>query len=420
MAYKTTTAVNKIAKLKGRIKIIQGGSSAGKTIAILLLLIDLAQSSKDKILISVVSESFPHLKRGAIRDFLSIMQEHGYYTDNNWNRTDYIYTFETGNKIEFFSADQPTKVRGPRRDYLFINEANNIDYETYVQLAIRTNKEIYIDYNPTNTFWVHDEIIPNQKHDFIILTYKDNEALPKTIIQELESRKTNSRFWRVYGLGLLGEVEGRIFTNWAIIDQVPHEAKLVRRGLDFGYSNDPTALVAIYYYNGGYILDEELYRKGMQNKAIADYINNLTEPECLIIADSAEPKSIDELRLYGLTLLPAEKGQGSITQGIDTMQYQRISITKRSINGIKEYRNYMWLIDKDGKTLNKPEDGMNHIMDASRYAMQSLLKHTTSAAGIIDTTPQPDAYTKSFFVSEDGKSGFTHDIGKAIKDSQWQ
>lgn len=420
MAYKTTTAVKKIARLKNRIKIIQGGSSAGKTIAILLLLIDLAQSSKDKILISVVSESFPHLKRGAIRDFLSIMQEHGYYKENNWNRTDYIYTFETGNKIEFFSADQPTKVRGPRRDYLFINEANNIEHETYVQLAIRTNKEIYIDYNPTNSFWVHDEIIPTQEHDFIILTYKDNEALPDAIVKELESRKINKRFWQVYGLGLIGEVEGRIFTNWAIIDQVPHEAKLVRRGLDFGYSNDPSSLVAIYQYNGGYILDEELYRKGMQNKAIADYINNLTEPECLIIADSAEPKSIDELKLYGLTILPAEKGQGSVTQGIDNMQYQRISITKRSINGIKEYRNYMWMEDKDGKIINVPEAGADHFMDAARYAMQSLLKHTTSEAGIIDTTPLPDNYVKSYIVSEDGNKGFTYDVGRAIKDTEWR
>ena len=244
--YTATTAVRKIAGLKKRLKIIQGGSSAGKTIAILLILIDRAQTEKNKIF-SVVSETIPHLKRGAIRDFLNIMETHKYYRDAQWNRTDFIYTFETGTRIEFFSADNSDKVRGPRRDVMFINEANNITYETYTQLAIRTNEEIYIDYNPVAQFWVHDEIIPKQDHDFLIVTYKDNEGLPKAIVEELESRKDRKAWWQVYGEGQLGDIAGKIYTDWKIVEEVPHAGRLERRGLDFGYTNDPSAVVDIYY-----------------------------------------------------------------------------------------------------------------------------------------------------------------------------
>lgn len=368
MPYQKTTALEKILKMKKRLKIIQGGSSAGKTIAILLILIDRAGAEEGK-LISIVSETFPHLKRGAIRDFLNIMQSHGYYKDANWNRTDYIYTFETGTKIEFFSADSSDKVRGPRRDILFLNECNNVSHETYTQLAIRTNEDIYLDYNPVSEFWVHEDIIPKVDHDFIIITYKDNEALPQTIVQEIESRKDNKNFWQVYGLGELGESQGRIYKDWQIIDEIPHEARLERRGMDFGYSNDPTAIVDIYRYNGGFILDEITYQKGLSNKQIADILKNL--PNILTIADSAEPKSIDEIRMYGINILPTTKGKDSVNQGIQYVQDQRISITKRSTNIIKEYRNYLWKTDKDGKIMNVPEDLFNHAMDAIRYGLDS-------------------------------------------------
>jgi phage terminase large subunit len=371
MPYKVTTSIRKIASMRQRLRILQGGSSAGKTIGIMTCLIDTAQTKKDKI-ISVVSETIPHLKRGAIRDFVNIMKEHGYYQESSWNRTDFIYTFpNTNTKIEFFSADKSEKVRGPRRDILFLNEANNINYETYTQLAIRTNDYIFIDFNPVSEFWVHDEIINKEvPHDFNILTYKDNEGLPETIVKEIESRKGNKNFWTVYGLGLIGESEGKIFTDWALIDEIPHEARLTKRGLDFGYTNDPTSIVAVYEYNGGFILDEELYQKGMSNKEIADYIKNLPNWNTLIKADSAEPKSIDELLLYGLTVLPANKGQGSVNQGIQRVQDMRISVTKSSTNMIKEYRNYMWETDKDGKILNVPIDAFNHTLDALRYAME--------------------------------------------------
>lgn len=306
-----------------------------------------------------------------MRDFLSIMQEHHYFKDANWNKTDYIYTFETGSQIEFFSADQPDKVRGPRRDRLFMNEANNVPYETFDQLEVRTKEFIYIDYNPTNEFWALTEVKGKREDvDFIILTYKDNEALSPEIRNSIEQRKNKAGWWKVYGEGQLGEVEGKIYKDWQIIDEIPHEARLERRGIDFGYSNDPTAIVDIYRYNGGYILSERVYQKGLSNRQIAEVIKNLEDTLC--VADSAEPKSIDEIKDYGINIIGAQKGPGSITQGIQYVQDQRISVTKHSLNILKEYRNYLWQTDKNGKTINVPEGGFDHTMDAIRYGFDSF------------------------------------------------
>lgn len=367
--YKSTSATKKILALTKRIRGVSGGTSASKTISILIWLIGYAQSVKGE-LISVVSESFPHLRRGAIRDFLNIMQAHGYFEDRRWSKTDFTYEFETGSKMEFFSADQPGKVRGPRRQVLFINEANNISYETYSQLEVRTSKIIWLDWNPVSEFWWYDQVVPVQEHDFLILTYKDNEALDPEVVKAIESRKGNKQWWKVYGEGQLGEVEGKIYRDWAIIDELPHEARLERYGMDFGYSNDPSSAVAIYSYNGGYILDEIIHQKGLTNKQIADVLNN--QPKALVIADSAEPKSIDEIASYGISILPSQKGKGSVLQGIQYVQDQRISVTKRSLNVIKEYRNYLWITDKDGKILNEPDHTWSHSMDAIRYGMESL------------------------------------------------
>lgn len=371
MPYQATTATKKLLGLRKRIRAVAGGTSAGKTISILQILIDDAQTDKTPTITSVVSESFPHLRKGAMRDFLNIMQEQGYYKDERWSKTDSTYTFESGSKIEFFSTDQPGKVRGPRRDRLFANEGNNISQEAFEQLLLRTRQYAFIDWNPVAEFFMYTEYIDHRKDvDFIILTYKDNEALDASIVAEIESRKDNKQFWQVYGLGLLGEAEGRVYTGWQIVDDIPHEARLERYGLDFGYSNDPTALVAIYYYNGGYILDEITYQKGLSNKQIADIIKN--QPMALVIADSAEPKSIDELKLYGVNITPVTKGRDSVVQGIQYVKDQRISITKRSVNGIKEYRNYLWMTDKEGRILNTPIDLWNHFLDATRYGFEGL------------------------------------------------
>lgn len=275
--------------------------------------------------------------------------------------------------MEFVSIDEYGKAHGPRRDVLFVNECNNLDYNIVDQLIVRTSKIIWLDWNPSSEFWFYTQLLPMRPDDvdFITLTYKDNEALNETMVREIESHMNDKAWWQVYGLGQLGEIETRIYKSWKVdLDEIPFEARLERYGLDFGYSNDPTAIIGVYFYNGGYILDEVIYQKGLLNKPISDVLMN--QPKALVIADSAEPKSIDEIRLNGITILPAQKGPGSINRGIGYVQQQKISVTKRSVNLIKEYRNYVWMTDKDGTILNEPLDVNNHAMDAIRYAIASI------------------------------------------------
>ena len=305
-----------------------------------------------------------------IRDFIEILKGHNYWQESRWNATDKIYDFETGSRIEFFSADQSEKLRGARRDRLFINECNNIPFNAFEELEVRTKEFVYLDFNPTNEFWVFTDILGKRNdYEYITLTYKDNEALDQEIIKSIEQRKDNLNWWKVYGLGELGMIESRIYKDWQIIDDIPHEARLERRGMDFGYSNDPTAIVDIYKFNNGFILDEIVFQKGLSNKQIADIL--LNQPGVLTIADSAEPKSIDEIKGYGINIIGAVKGKDSVNQGIQFTQDQKISITKRSLNAIKEYRNYLWMTDSSGKIINTPDAGFNHCMDAIRYGLDS-------------------------------------------------
>ena len=365
-----TTATTKLLNLTKRIRAVSGGTGASKTYSIVMILIDYAGSvSNEKI--DIVSESYPHLEAGVMQDFKEIMKDRHYWRDSLWNETKHIYTFETSSTIKFMSVDKIGKAHGPRRDVLFLNECNYMSYEIADQLITRTRKTVWLDWNPSSEFWFYTEMQPHRQDiDFIKLTYLDNEGLTDIERQEIESHKHNLNWWKVYGLGELGSIEGRIYKDWKIIDEIPHEARLERYGLDFGYTNDPTAIIAIYYYNGGWILDEKVYKKGMSNKEIADTLKAL--PQKLVIADSAEPKSIDEIRAYGINITGAQKGKDSVRTGIQLIQDQPISITKQSLNGIKEYRNYLWMIDKNGKILNEPEQGNNHCMDASRYALETL------------------------------------------------
>lgn len=304
---------------------------------------------------------------------------HRYWKDSNWNATDSIYTFETGSQIEFFSTDNGDKLRGARRDRLFINEANNVAFDAFEQLEVRTKEFVYLDWNPTSEFWFYTEVQGKRDDvELIIVTYKDNEALAKEIVQSIEQRRNRPSWWKVYGEGQLGEVEGKIYKDWQIIEEIPFGARLERYGLDFGYSNDPSCLVAIYYFNGGYVLDEIFYQKGMSNKQIADSILACSK-QALVVADSAEPKSIDEIKTYGVQIIPAKKGQDSVRQGIQFVQDKSIMVTKRSINIIKEYRNYLWLTDKDGKILNEPDHNYSHSMDAIRYGMDSMRENDNDA-----------------------------------------
>lgn len=365
-----TTATKRVFALRKRIRAVAGGTSASKTISVLIWLIDYCQSHSSKTC-SVVSESYPHLEKGAMLDFENIMKDRGYWNDDRWNQTKHTYAFETGSRLEFYSPDTYGKAHGPRRDVLFINEANNLDYKIADQLIIRTREVIWMDWNPVSDFWFYTEIQGRRDDvDFITLTYLDNEALDPTTVKEIESHKDRKAWWQVYGLGQLGEIEGRIYKGWPIVDSIPFGARLERYGLDFGYSNDPSSIVAVYKYNGGYILDEIVHQKGMSNKQIADTLLNL--PRALVIADSAEPKSIDDIKSYGINIIGAPKGKDSVNNGIQIVQSQPISVTQRSLNIIKEYRNYLWIIDRDGKVTNVPEHEYSHSMDAIRYAIVSL------------------------------------------------
>lgn len=377
-----TTATNKVLALKQNIRLVAGGTSASKTISILQVLIDIAQSStledSGGLPIDVVSETMPHMRGGAMLDFENIMRSQHYWDDERWNKTLSTYTFETGIKMRFFSADAPSKVHGPRRWILFINEGNNIPWPIADHLIVRTQWLVFVDWNPSSEYWAYTEIIDNPeyagRYDFITLTYKDNEALDPVVVQRIEAHKNNASWWQVYGLGQLGEIEGRIYTGWRWIDEVPFEARFVKRGLDFGYTNDPTGIIAVYEYNGGFIFDEECYQYGMSNEDIADYVKSLKEPGRLIIADSAEPKSIARLQTLGLSVIGAQKGKDSINEGISFIQGKPISVTKRSINLKKEYERYIWLKDRlTGKFINEAPDMDNHLLDPARYALESYM-----------------------------------------------
>lgn len=370
-----TTALKKLLKLNKRTKIIPGGTSAGKTYSIIPILIDKAIKTP-MLEVSVVGESIPNLRRGALKDFLKIMQTTNRYREDSFSRTLLKYTFSNGSFIEFFGADQPDKLRGPRRNILYINECNNVDFESYQQLSIRTSSEVWLDFNPTDEFWVHTELSDDEDSETLVLTYKDNEALSQSIVNEIEKAKEKAKtsaywdnWWKVYGLGQLGSLEGVVFDNWSKIDMVPEDAKLIGLGLDFGYSNDPTAIVEIYQWNGKRVLNEVCYRTGLVNSEIA----KMLPKGPTVIADSAEPKSIEDLRRAGIIIKGATKGRDSIMFGISMMHEQEYLVTSNSVNVINEFRYYCWDTDRNGNKLNKPIDNFNHAIDAIRYhEMESL------------------------------------------------
>jgi len=262
---------------------------------------------------------------------------------------------------------------------LYVNEANNIPFEAYNQLAIRTSGDIWIDFNPTANFWAHKEVATEDDADFITLTYLDNEALPATIVKDIESARDKAKdstywhnWWQVYGLGKVGSLDGVCLTGWEEI-KLPEEARLLCYGMDFGYSNDPTTVIGLYKYNDAYIFDEVLFQKKLLNSDISNLFK-ANDINGIVYADSAEPKSIAELRTYGHKVLPCTKGKDSIVYGINLINQNKIYITNRSKNLIKELQSYSWMKDREGNTINKPIDAFNHCIDACRYAITSQLQ----------------------------------------------
>jgi len=380
MRIKQTIATKKLRKLDSRVRIVKGGTSASKTISILAILIDYAVKNPNKE-ISVVSESIPHLRRGALKDFLGILKGQQRYKDSQFNKSTLKYNFTNGSYIEFFSTDQPDKLRGARRTDLYINECNNVPFDAYTQLAVRTSGVIWLDYNPSNLFWVDKELIGKPDTDYITLTYKDNDALPESIVKEIEKAKEKAKtstywanWWKVYGLGEQGSLEGVCIPDWKEIDVIPEAARLLAYGMDFGYSVDPTTLIGLYKWNEAYIFDEVLYKKGMLNRDISRFLSQQDIKEN-IIADSAEPKSIAELNGYGHTVYPVSKGRDSVVYGINLINQNEIYITARSKNLKRELQGYVWAKDKEGNTLQKPTGAHPDCIDAARYVLTDQLEN---------------------------------------------
>ena len=355
----------------------RGGTRSTKTYSALQFLVFLAVGLAAKKLISVVSETLPHLKKGAIRDFEKILQDEGVIQstlkdDSRWNATDCTFTFANGTIIEFFSVDNPMRVHGPSRDILFVNEGQNIKWETVNQLMIRTREFIIVDYNPTHEFWAHTELATDARFKSIVSTYKDNPFLTPAQVEDIEKGKKNKNWWRVYGLGLTGQLEGVIY-QFEQIDRMPDNAGLVRiGGLDYGFTNSKTAGVDILadIRRKELYLDEMFYNTGMLNSDIIRALNAHGFPKKgpRLYADCAEPKSNEEIKRAGFNVFGSYKGK-SIEEQIAFVQGWKIYVTKRSVNLIKEGRNYIWDTDADGNKLNVPIKDFDHGMDAMRYAV---------------------------------------------------
>lgn len=383
---KPTTALRKICALKKRIWCLQGSQGAAKTYSTCIIIINhLAQESNKECYI--VSAELSKMRDTVLKDAINIISTLGIKC--KMTGVDYgspKIVFPTGSFIRFIGLDKEDVGKGLRSDLVYVNEANKINFESYRELTSRA-KKVIIDYNPNVEFWVHKEVIPREDCEFLKLTFLDNEFLSKEERNEIlnykrkgynEDGTVKSEYWankwRVYGLGEIGGIEGAIFQDYKIIDQLPNEARLLGHGLDFGYTNDPTAVTSVYKYNDTLILDEEIYQTGLLNGDIVNLCKQKGLGKSMYIyADSAEPKSIAEIRRRGIRIQGAKKGADSINFGIQLMQEQNLQITKRSKNIIREFQSYKWSTDRTGERLNKPVDTNNHAIDGIRYCISELL-----------------------------------------------
>lgn len=377
-----TTSLNKIEAAVCEptfYKVIQGGMSAGKTFAILTLLVGYCESYPDS-LVTVLGLSYPHLKTGAIRDFQKVLKETNRWDPSCWSGTDHIYKFRNGSTLEFVSVDKMS-ARGPRRDVLFVNEANGISYEVFDQLASRTRDFAIIDYNPSAKFWAHEELLERQKDQtsFLILTYTDNEALSARERANIESRRPKkgeepSNWWTVYGLGQIGTLEGNIYSGWeeSTSEKIKKAGRLVRYGLDFGFSNDESALVSIWELEDGRLgIIEEIYQKGLLGSQYAPLFQSLDlDATAVIVADAARPEIIAEIKQSGYRIIGADKNPGSVLRGIDRVKERQIVYAGKNLK--QEYLSYAWRKKRSGETIDEPQDGNDHLMDALRYAIDDL------------------------------------------------
>lgn len=383
--------------------VVRGGQGAGKTISILELIIQSLLSSEKEA--TVLSSELSKMKKTVIRDYKKICKDWGVIQkEDDFNRSESKHEYNNGSYIDFLGADVSDVGKGFRRDILYINEADKIDIDSAVQFISRAGLTI-IDYNPDSLFWGDDYINEN---NFITLTFEDNEYLSDSEVRSILDYKTKgfhnpyldfdklfeenniknkywANKWKVYGLGMVGSLDGVVFSNWEIIDSIPKEGRYIKSGVDFGYTNDPTTIIDKYTYNGIPIYDEALYKKGMLNSEIAKELLSFKRN---VVADSAEPKSIKEISNYGVLITGAEKGKDSISFGVQNIQsYEKFYVTKRSVNLIDELQKYTWAKDRQGNSLNVPIDNFNHCIDPIRYIEESeILRPKTKlrTSGYVD------------------------------------
>jgi phage terminase large subunit len=372
---KTNKVFRHLERSKSKIVVQQGGTRSGKTYNIILWIIfSYCQKNEGKI-ITICRKTYPALRGTVMRDFLTILKDHEIYSEEDHSKTASEYKLN-GNTIEFISLDMPQKIRGRKRDLLFANEANELNFEDWQQLLFRTNEKVIIDFNPSEEFhWIYDHVLPRKDVEFFQTTYKDNPFLGAEIKAEIERLKDiDENYWRVYGLGERGQSRSLVYT-FNTIKEIPKEAKLVSYGLDFGYSSDPTSLVRTYILGDDMYVDELLYRMGMTNQDIANEMKALgLDRSNEVFADSAEPKSIEEIYRMGWNVKPTIKG--SINIGIDIIRRYKLHATESSFNLIKELRNYKYIEDKNGHMTNKPVDNFNHALDALRYSVVNKISQS--------------------------------------------
>ena len=365
-----------------RICILQGGTRSSKSYSALQWLLVRALTEPN-IVISVVRKSFPSMRVSIMRDWQTILKELGIWNDDEWSATEHIYTFDNGSMVEFMSIDNSEKRKGSSRDYLFVDECNELSREDWFQLFIRTRKKSIVAYNPSfgTTNYIFTEIHTHPESDLYISTYKDNPFLERQIIEEIERLQfVNPEYYKIYGLGLPGNNIGTIFSA-DLVEVIPDEAEFVAFGMDFGFVNDPTTLVAVYKWRQNLYFEELLYKKGLVTSDIINELKRLEVERNPIWGDSAESRLIEEIYRAGINIKPVKKGKDSIRMGIDIMHQHKLHILKSSMNIVKEFSEYVWTVDKNGNFENVPVDYANHAIDAIRYVCMEQLNQKKINAG---------------------------------------
>ncbi len=360
-----------------RVQVHQGGTRSGKTYSILQGLCELCWNNVNSgMIITVVRRTYPSLRGSVLRDFIEILQSQGLYEEKYHNKTESLYDL-FGNTWEFIAVEQESRIRGRKRHVVYINEANELSRDMFMQLALRTTWKIILDYNPSMEYhWIYDDVIPRDDCAFFQTTYKDNPYLSEDTIAEIERLKeTDDNYWRIYGLGEKGISKETIFQTHTYT-ALPENTKTIAYGLDFGYASDPAALILVHARGDELYIEQKLYSGGLTNQDLAHEFKKLgITRHQEIIADSAEPKSITELHRMNFNVKPAKKGADSIRNGIDIMRRHKLYVKDDSIDVQKEFRNYKWMTDKDGRILPTPKDEWNHAIDAIRYVCLNKLAH---------------------------------------------